>query len=171
MNGAQALCASCGAPDDGERVHCKYCRNAIGAEVARAAIPCPRCRTACRWGKQKCFACDAWIVVACVFCGAISPHHVPNCLKCDEAFAGAPARKAALEQERQRQADLNAVGQWAPVAGVVAAFAGGALGGALEGALATDGFEEERETFDNGAFEESGGSSDSYDDGDGGDDA
>ena len=89
--GPTASCAACGAPDDGEFVNCRYCKHAVSAEALARAIPCPNpaCRIACRWGKQKCAACQAWIVVSCVFCGSISPHNISNCLCCNEAFAGA----------------------------------------------------------------------------------
>ena len=120
--GGAAICASCGAPDDGELVFCKYCKAPYSAEAARTAVPCPSCRTACRWGKQKCVVCGAWLVVSCVFCGALSPHNVSNCLSCNEAFAGAPQRKAAMEQQRQHQQQMQDVGTWGSVA---AAFAGG----------------------------------------------
>lgn len=125
-----ATCASCGAPDDGELVNCKYCRNAVSADALAKAIPCPNpaCRAACRWGKQKCAACQAWIVVSCVFCGAISPHNCSNCLRCNEAFAGAPQRKAAMQQQQAHQQNMQAVGTWGNVA---AAFAGAAVGASL----------------------------------------
>ncbi len=126
--GGAAVCASCGAPDNGEFVFCKFCNNAYNAEVARTAIPCPSCKTACRWGKQKCGACQAWLVVSCVFCGALSPHNASNCLSCNEAFAGAPQRKAAMDAQRQHQQQMQDVGVWGNVA---AAFAGAAIGGAV----------------------------------------
>jgi hypothetical protein len=129
-NGPTATCASCGAPDDGEFVNCKYCRSAVSAAELARAIPCPnpQCRQACRWGKQKCAACQAWIVVSCVFCGSISPHNISNCLKCNEAFAGAPQRKAAMQQQQQHQQSMQAVGTWGNVA---AAFAGAAVGASI----------------------------------------
>ena len=125
-----ANCASCGAPDDGEVVHCKYCKQAVSADALAKAIPCPNpaCRTVCRWGKQKCSACQAWIVVSCVFCGSISPHHISNCLRCSEAFAGAMQRKQAMQQQQSHQQNMQAVGTWGHVA---AAFAGAAVGASL----------------------------------------
>lgn len=129
-NGPTATCGSCGAPDDGELVNCKYCRRAVSADALAKAIPCPNpaCRMACRWGKQKCGACQAWIVVSCVFCGAISPHNCSNCLRCNEAFAGAMQRKQQMQQQQQHQQNMQAVGTWGHVA---AAFAGAAVGGAI----------------------------------------
>lgn len=93
-------CHSCGSPDDGELAHCRFCNAPLGGG---SPIPCPGCRAQCRWGKQTCPACGAWIVVACVFCGAISPYNVPACLACHEAFAGAPERKAQRDRERATQ--------------------------------------------------------------------
>jgi hypothetical protein len=126
QQGPQAsACASCGAPDSGEFVFCKFCKSPYNAEAARTAIPCPSCKTACRWGKQKCGACQAWLVVSCVFCGSLSPHNVSNCLQCNEAFAGAPQRKAQMDQQRQHSQQMQDVGVWGNVA---AAFAGAAAG-------------------------------------------
>ena len=128
--GPTASCAACGAPDDGEFVNCRYCRHAVSAEALARAIPCPNpaCRIACRWGKQKCAACQAWIVVSCVFCGSISPHNISNCLCCNEAFAGAAERKAGMQQQQQHQQNMQAVGTWG---GVAAAFAGAAVGASV----------------------------------------
>lgn len=123
-----ASCPTCGAPDDGELVHCRYCKNPQSAEALRTAIPCPRCRTACRWGKQKCPVCQAWIVVSCVFCGAISPHNAANCMNCREPFAGAPERKAAMEAQHRQQQDIQMLGAFGSIA---APFLGAALGAAI----------------------------------------
>lgn len=129
---AAANCASCGAPDDGEAVMCKFCRQAVNAEAQRTAIPCPACKTACRWGRQKCHACQGWIVVQCVFCGALSPHNCSTCMRCNEAFAGAPERKAQrdaqMRQQQQQQQMHQQVSTWGPVA---AAFVGAAAGGVV----------------------------------------
>lgn len=126
----EAACSSCGAPDDGEFVVCRYCAHPYSAEAARSAIPCPRCGVACRWGKQKCGRCQSWLVVSCVFCGALSPHNVANCLQCREAFAGAAQRKAAMESQREAQQTMQVVSQ---VGSVAAPLLGVALGVALSG--------------------------------------
>ncbi len=128
--GTSASCAACGAPDDGEAVHCKYCRQAISADVLAKAIPCPNpaCRSACRWGKQKCTSCQAWIVVSCVFCGSISPHNISNCLRCDNAFVGAMQRKQQMQQQQSHQQSMQAVNTWG---GVAAVFAGAAVGASI----------------------------------------
>jgi hypothetical protein len=128
--GASAVCNNCGAPDNGELVICRFCQQAVSAEALRTAIPCPnpQCRAQCRWGKQKCAHCQAWIVVSCVFCGAISPHNVSNCMRCNEAFAGAAQRKMMHEQQRQEQQNMQQASVWGNVA---ASFLGAATGVAL----------------------------------------
>jgi hypothetical protein len=129
-SGHAPTCASCGAPDNGELVTCRFCQQAVSAEAARTAIPCPnpQCRALCRWGKQRCAQCQAWIVVSCVFCGAISPHNVSNCLQCHEAFAGAPQRKAQMDAQQQHQQNMQTAGVWGNVA---ASFLGAAAGAAV----------------------------------------
>lgn len=128
---SQATCRSCGAPDSGELVHCRFCKAPVSAEALASAVPCPRCRAANRYGRQKCAACQSWIVVACVFCGAISPHHLPACLGCQEPFAGAPQRKAARDAERAREQQMQMVGTvgsaFAPAIGAALGAAAGSL--------------------------------------------
>lgn len=128
--GASPTCTSCGAPDSGELVVCKYCKQAVSAEAARTAIPCPnpQCRTANRWGRQKCAHCQAWIVVSCVFCGAISPHNLSSCMRCNEAFAGAAQRKAQMHAHQQHQQGMQQASVWG---GVAASFLGAAAGSAI----------------------------------------
>ncbi|MFO0735298.1 MAG: hypothetical protein U0270_05435 [Labilithrix sp.] len=136
---AAPTCQSCGAPDAGDLVICKFCRQAVSAEALKSAIPCPNpnCgtpqhRTLCRWGKQHCPVCRSWIVVSCVFCGALSPHNISNCLQCHEAFAGAPQRKAQLEQQRQHQQNMQQMNTFGNIAsGFLGGMAGGAIGGAI----------------------------------------
>jgi hypothetical protein len=130
-------CATCGAPDNGERVMCGYCRRPFSEEILRWAIPCPRCATKNRWGKQRCAACSSWIVVSCLFCGALSPHNQAACLSCKEAFSGAAERKAARAAAAEQQ-------QFAGVANMLAPAAGGLLGalaGSLVGAGLSDAYE------------------------------
>lgn len=125
-----AACNTCGAPDNGEFVTCKYCKQAVSADAQRTAIPCPnqQCRTLCRWGKQKCGQCQAWLVVSCVFCGSLSPHNISNCMQCSEAFAGAAQRKAAMHEQQMHHQNMQQANVWG---GVAAAFAGAAVGSAL----------------------------------------
>jgi hypothetical protein len=134
--GVALSCANCGAPDAGELVICRFCQQPVSAEAQRTAIPCPnpQCRTLCRWGKQKCPQCQAWIVVSCVFCGAISPHSAPNCLSCNEAFAGAPQRKAQMERERMQGQHAQQASVWG---GVAASFLGAAAGSVIGEALSS----------------------------------
>ena len=121
-------CAHCGAPDPGDLVLCRFCRHAVSAEAQETAIPCPQCRTANRWGRQTCVQCQGWIVVSCVFCGAISPCNQPQCLQCSEPFAGAPERKAAQERAAQHARIARSASTWG---GVAASFLGAAAGGAI----------------------------------------
>ncbi len=166
---AAATCANCGAPDNGEVVTCRYCKQAVSAEAARTAIPCPnpQCRLLCRWGKQKCAQCQAWLVVSCVFCGALSPHNVSNCLRCNEAFAGAPQRKAQREQQMQHQQNMQDASVWGNVA---ASFLGAAAGSAVSHSFHShddysssyDGPSSssyETDTYDNSSFSEDSGDS------------
>ena len=122
---ANAHCASCGAPDDGESVICKYCQRPISQEAQAHAIPCPKCRVPNRWGKQQCSACQTWIVVACVFCGAISPHNQQACMACREPFAGAVERKAQRQQQHAHQQSMQTLGT---VGNIAASFLGAAAG-------------------------------------------
>lgn len=66
--------------------------------------------------------------MSCVFCGALSPHNISNCMRCNEAFAGAAQRKQQREQQRAHQQQMQSVGVWGNVA---AAFAGAAVGSAF----------------------------------------
>ena len=116
-----ATCNACGAPDDGEAVFCKFCKQAYSAQILASAIPCPHCRMQNRWGKQKCAQCHAWIVVGCVFCGSISPHTQPACMRCGEGFQGAAERKAQRQHQHQAQQNMQMMG-------VVGNAAGGFLG-------------------------------------------
>ena len=129
-NGGAAICANCGAPDGGELVMCRFCAQAVSAEAQQSAIPCPNqsCRMLCRWGKQKCGHCQAWLVVSCVFCGSLSPHNISNCMQCNEAFAGAAQRKAAMHQQQQHHQNMQHANVWGRVA---AACAGAAVGSAI----------------------------------------
>jgi hypothetical protein len=71
-------------------------------------------------------------VVQCVFCGAISPHTMSACMGCNEAFAGAPERKAAREAQVQSQQNVQTA---VAVGGVAASFLGAMAGGVLGGLL------------------------------------
>lgn len=156
-DGRAPACANCGAPDAGELVICRFCKQPVSAEVARTAIPCPNppCRTPNRWGKQKCVQCQSWLVVSCVFCGALSPHSVSNCLSCNEAFAGAAQRKAEREMRQNRQYASHQAGVW----GDVASSFVGAAAGAVIGNVIADSFDgdDEVEDYDVDDVDDGGG--------------
>lgn len=135
------ICAHCGAPRAAGYGACKFC----GTVFARAqqtstqenVIPCPKCRTVNEWGAQKCVQCQTWVVVQCLFCSSLSPHHVPACLRCQEAFAGAPERfqqRQAAQQGQQRMQVIGTVGN------VAASFLGAAAGMAVGGAFSGHGY-------------------------------
>jgi hypothetical protein len=129
-----STCANCGAPDAGDLVICKFCKQAVSAEALKSAIPCPnpQCRALCRWGKQHCPQCQSWIVVSCVFCGALSPHSMSSCLQCHQAFAGAPQRKAQMEAQRQHQQNMQSMNAFGNLAsGFLGGMAGAAIGSSL----------------------------------------
>ena len=84
---------------------CGYCRQAYDAETAAGAIRCPKCAVLSAAGQDKCVGCGAWIVVACVFCGAHSPHTKSACGGCGEIFAGAAERKARRDADAAADAE------------------------------------------------------------------
>lgn len=136
-------CENCGAPAQPGVLKCFYCSRPVSAELAKHAIPCPKCKEPNLWGAQRCVRCQDWIVVQCVFCGGISPHNQTACLNCKEPFAGAPERKARMDAERaaQQQREIQHeqhhqnIETAAVVGSVAASFLGGVAGGILEGLL------------------------------------
>jgi len=132
-------CENCGAPAQPGVLKCLYCGRPVSAELAKHAIPCPKCNEPNLWGAQRCVRCQDWIVVQCVFCGAVSPHNQTACLNCREPFAGAPERKAQRDAEAARQIraqEQQQTTETAVAVGTVAAsFLGGVAGGILEGLL------------------------------------
>jgi hypothetical protein len=166
-----STCANCGAPDAGDLVICKFCKQAVSAEALKSAIPCPnpQCRALCRWGKQHCPQCQSWIVVSCVFCGALSPHSVSNCLQCREAFAGAPQRKAQMEGQRQHQQNMESVNAFGNIAsGLLGGMAGAAIASdwSNDSSSFSEGFTGDSAMSDGASFEWGGGDSDPGDGGD-----
>lgn len=163
MSEAQApgpMCATCGAPDNGDFVTCRFCRNPVNAEAARTAIPCPnqQCRTQNRWGKQKCGACQQWLVVQCVFCGSLSPHNMSNCMQCNEAFAGSHQRKAQMQQQQQHHQQMQQVNAYAPILGAFAgAAAGSIVGHGVSHAVWHSGPDYEYDAYDSGSVAEDAG--------------
>jgi hypothetical protein len=129
MAEGEELCNHCGAPRMAGYAACKYCKTpfphvgSMHGDPQTNAIPCPRCNTLNEAGVQKCVQCQTWLVVQCVFCHALSPHNAPACLRCGEAFAGAPQRFAERQQQQRLQQGLNIAGQ---VGNVAASFLGAA---------------------------------------------
>ena len=58
----------------------------------------------------------------------------PNCLSCNEAFAGAPQRKAQMERERMQGQHAQQASVWG---GVAASFLGAAAGSVIGEALSS----------------------------------
>jgi hypothetical protein len=140
MSQAEDLCPHCGAPRVAGFAACKFCKTPFVKNTQTNAIPCPRCNTLNEMGGQKCVQCQAWIVVQCVFCHALSPHNAPACLSCHEAFAGAPQR---LQQRQQQQHVQQGIQIASSVGGVLAPFLGAAAGAALGGSHSHGGYYEE----------------------------
>jgi hypothetical protein len=117
------ICDNCCAPKAIGLAACKYCGKPFVGDLSRA-VPCPHCRALCDWGVLNCARCQAPVVVACVFCNSVSPHHLAACLRCKEPFQGAAERLAARKAETDRQQTLETVatigGVAATVLGVVA---------------------------------------------------
>jgi hypothetical protein len=51
-------CEVCGAPDDGSKVICSYCGQAVSAQAVQTAVPCPSCQTRNRAGQVDCIKCN-----------------------------------------------------------------------------------------------------------------
>jgi hypothetical protein len=128
MSQPEEQCSNCGAPRAAGFAACKFCRTPFVADTQTQAIPCPRCSTLNEIGAQRCVQCQTWVVVQCVFCHALSPHNLPACSKCGEAFAGAPQRFAERQRDQHVQQGLNIATQ---VGGVAASFLGAAVGAGL----------------------------------------
>src|SRR5262245_32065913 len=122
-------CANCGAPKEQGYAACKFCKTPF-VENPAEAIPCPNCATLNDWGAQKCVACHAWVVVQCVFCSSLTPHHLPACLNCHEVFAGAPER---LRQRQESQSHARNMQVVSTVGTVAVSLLGAAAGAAVFG--------------------------------------
>jgi|JI10StandDraft_1071094.scaffolds.fasta_scaffold52103_2 phage FluMu protein Com len=163
------VCAHCGAPRTPGFAACKFCNTVFAREaqttVQDNAVPCPQCKTLNEWGAQRCVKCQTWVVVQCVFCHALSPNHVPACLSCKQAFAGAPERLAARQAQIDSQQRMQVVSS---VGGVAASFLGAVAGAALTGGRSYGGGYSSGHHHDSGsgsglldAFSSSSSSSDS----------
>ena len=121
-------CPNCTAPREAGLVACKFCNTPFVRDVATEAVRCPQCSAYSDIRATNCVKCKAWVVVKCMFCGGLTPHHFPNCQHCNEQFQGAAERYQArvdAANSQQRMEVLSAVG------GVAAAFLGAAAGAAL----------------------------------------
>jgi hypothetical protein len=122
---ADGICDNCGAAKLTGRATCKYCGRPFVADLQARAVPCPSCKTYNDWGVVQCVQCNAHVVVVCVFCNSISPHHLTACLRCREPFAGAPERLAARKAEADRAKTLETVATVGTVAATVLGVAAG----------------------------------------------
>lgn len=121
-------CPNCTAPREAGTVVCRYCKTALVRDVQSEAVQCPQCSEYSDIRATNCSKCKAWVVVKCMFCGGLSPHHFPSCAHCRELFAGAAERWQQRKDEgesAQRMQMLSSVGS------VAAVFLGAAAGAAL----------------------------------------
>ena len=128
MSEPEELCSHCGAPRAAGYAACRFCQTPFVHNTQTGAIPCPRCNTLNELGAQRCVQCQTWVVVQCIFCHALSPHNVPACAQCGEAFAGAPQRFAERQSQQHLQQGLSIAGT---VGNVAASFLGAAAGAGL----------------------------------------
>ena len=73
-------------------VACKFCNTPFVRDIAAEAVQCLQCGTYSDIRMTNCVKCKAWVVVKCIFCGGVSPHHYPACAHCREPFSGAAER-------------------------------------------------------------------------------
>lgn len=123
-------CPNCTAPREAGAVVCKFCQTPLVRDIAKEAVKCPQCGTYCDIRATNCVKCKAWVVVKCVFCSALSPHHLSSCSRCGETFAGAMERWQARKDQAESAQRMQMISS---VGGVAAAFLGAAAGAALSG--------------------------------------
>jgi hypothetical protein len=121
-------CPNCTAPREAGAVICKFCQTPLVRDVATEAVKCPQCGTYSDIRATNCSKCRAWVVVKCIFCSAVSPHHFPACTRCGEAFAGAMERWQARKEQAESAQRMQMI---STVGGVAAAFLGAATGAAI----------------------------------------
>ncbi len=121
-------CPNCTAPREAGLVVCRFCNTPLVDDVQGEAVRCPQCSAYSDIRATNCVKCKAWVVVKCIFCGGLSPHHLAACAQCHETFLGAAERW----QQRKEQADsAQRMQMISSVGGVAAAFLGAAAGVAL----------------------------------------
>lgn len=123
-------CPNCTAPREAGLVTCKFCNTPFVRDIAAEAVQCLKCGTYSDIRMTNCVKCKAWVVVKCIFCGGVSPHHYPACAHCREPFSGAAERWQARQEAAQSQQRMQMISS---VGGVAAAFLGAAAGAALTG--------------------------------------
>lgn len=121
-------CPNCTAPREVGAVVCKFCQTALVRDVQNEAVKCPQCSAYSDIRATNCVKCKAWVVVKCIFCGGLSPHHFVACVHCREVFAGAAERWQHRKEQYESQQRMQMISS---VGGVAAAFLGAAAGAAL----------------------------------------
>lgn len=173
-----ATCKHCGAPREAGTVICPYCRTGYDERTLTQAIPCPKCKHLNPEDSQKCQRCQSWVVVQCVFCGALTAHNRPHCHRCGEAFHGSQERYRAMQhQHEQARRDARnervagTVGNAA--AGFFGAMAGSMVAGAMSNPFDHGGYVEQHQQhpdygsgFDHEYAQHEGDYQEEYDDGD-----
>jgi len=123
-------CPNCTAPREAGLVVCRYCKTPMVRDVQNEAVQCTQCSTYSDIRATNCVKCKAWVVVKCIFCGTLSPHHFPACVHCRETFIGATER---WQQRKQHHESAQRMQMVSTVGGVAASFLGAAAGVALSG--------------------------------------
>ena len=121
-------CPNCTAPREAGLVACKFCNTPFVADVTAEAVQCTSCGTYSDIRMTNCVKCKAWVVVKCIFCGGLSPHHFAACQHCHEQFQGAAERWQARQDQANSARNMEIL---STVGGVAAAFLGAAAGAAL----------------------------------------
>jgi hypothetical protein len=121
-------CPNCTAPREAGLVVCRFCQTPLVRDVQTEAVQCQQCSTYSDIRATNCVKCKAWVVVKCMFCGGLSPHHYPACVHCRELFSGAAER---WQQRKEQYESAQRMQMVSSVGGVAAAFLGAAAGVAL----------------------------------------
>jgi hypothetical protein len=95
------ICDNCGAAKTAGLACCKFCNRPFIADLQNRSVPCWKCKAYNDWGVQQCTKCTSQLVIQCLMCSSLSPHHMASCLRCKEPFAGMRERAAAKHQQAQ----------------------------------------------------------------------